>query len=174
MLEALTVNQLGFVTPKNDKHRLDMLLQAGRNPAASLTPGVFETLCACAIEDERRARALIKLKASVLKSISGADAATHSGLLEIFVAHVRHHADLCWLMERSSKPAFQLPRPSLASATYMRDRRLGILGAILDLIADSANLEVAWITATDPSFCFDQKRNWSEIVATARERFLQE
>ena len=57
---------------------------------------------------------------------------------------------------------------------YVRSRRIGVLGSILDLVRDHPGLDFAWITASHPTLCFDQKERWSDVCRLAHDRLQQD
>ena len=83
-------------------------------------------------------------------------------------AGVDQHHELSTITDvRRSKPA-----PScLASASYVRSRRIGVLGSILDLVRNNPELDVAWLTAGDYNSRFDPKASWPSAIPGARMRF---
>jgi len=158
MLANLTSNQLEFLTTTNQDRRLDVLLEPAGDPTIGLAQVGFETADACLAEDRNRARALRGLKPKLQASIPGCDA-----------------AGLASRLDTIADPRRTIPSPPcLASAVYMRGRRLGLLGAVLELVAENPELDVAWITAHYPSLRFDQTENWSKVVSEANTRLDRE
>jgi hypothetical protein len=155
MLANLNSNQLEYLTTTNRDHRLDLLIEPASDPTSGLTPAGFETADACRGEDRRRARGLRGVRPKRGVGLPDGDAAGLADLLDSIADPSR------------TKPL----QPCLASAVSMRGRRVGVLGAVLELVGDHPELETAWVTATHPTLRFDHRENWSEVVGKARKRF---
>jgi hypothetical protein len=153
MLANLTSNQLEFLTTTNQDRRLDVLLEPAGDPTIGLAQVGFETTDACLAEDRIRARAIRALKPKLRAAIPNCDAA---GLAD--------------RLETIADPSRTKPLPQcLASAGYLRGRRIGVLGAILELVAEHPELDIAWISTTSLALRFDHRENWSEVIGKARK-----
>lgn len=121
-------------------------------------PVRLEPLSACQAEDRRRSDALLKLKRKIWAGIPECDPRELANLLD-------YTAD-----PNRSQPS----PPCLASAVYLRHRRRGVLGAIVDLVRQHRHLDVAWLTASDPLWRFDPKQACAAVVPQSQERLKQQ
>ena len=152
---TITTEQLDFLYPSRSDSRLETILRTTRDPMTGEFKDGFESIDACSIEDQNRACALRGLPRKLWPNIPSCDPQRLAGLLETII-------DV-----RRSKPA-----PScLASATYVRSRRIGVLGSILDLVRNSPEPDIAWLTAGDYNSRFDPKASWPSAIPGARMRF---
>ena len=156
MFANLTANQLGFLTTTNRDRRLEILLEPSGDPATGLRQAGFETVDACLAEDRIRADGLRKLKSKPW--------AVDCNLTEL--ANL-----LDAIADRDRSGPMQ---PCLASAIYMRHRRIGILGAILELATAHPEIQMAWITTRDPTLCFHPTHTWSGVLGEARRRLSRQ
>jgi hypothetical protein len=148
MSASLTTDQLALLTPAN------------RRPSGGAATGLhalgFPTGAACRAEDRRRANALRQLKSKPW--IVDCNPIGLANLLDAIAA-----SDL-------TRPT----QPCLASATYTRQRRIGILGAILELSIAHPEIQMAWITTRDPTLNFHRTHTWTGILGEARRRFFRQ
>ena len=152
---TITTEQLDFLYPSRRDSRLETVLRTTRDPMTGEFKGGFESTDACSMEDQNRACALRGLPRKLWPNIPSCDPQRLAGLLDTII-------DV-----RRSKPA-----PScLASASYVRSRRIGVLGSILELVRNNPELDVAWLTAGDYNSRFDPKASWPSAIPGARMRF---
>ena len=154
MLTKLTTGQLEFLGTRNHDRRLDLLVRPSHDATSGVALADFESIEACQAEDRYRAAALSEFDCSALASVPECEAGELAALLDNIADPNR------------IKPA----QPCLASSLYLRARRIGILGAVLDLVHAHPELDCAWVSAHHPCSCFDQNENWSEVIGEARIR----
>ncbi len=154
MLTKLTTAELEFLGTRNQDRRLDLLVRPSRDATTGVALASFESIEACQAEDRYWAAALSEFDCSALPSVPECEA-----------------GELAALLDSIADPNRTTPTQScLASSLYLRDRRIGILGATLDLVHAHPELDCAWVSAHHPCLCFDQHENWSGVIGEARTR----
>jgi hypothetical protein len=101
----------------------------------------FESLDACWREDIRRALALRRLPKSFYASIGECD--------PLQLASVLAEAAEARCIAKCA-----------ASAAYMRDRRLALLGSLLKLIDDEAQTDLTFVSISHVGWYFTARYNW--------------
>jgi hypothetical protein len=142
----ITDEQLERLTLPSPEWRLDLLLD-GTSPAAH-AGGSFEPVDACRGEDKRRANALRALPEEFSNS-TNLDCGCSARVLDQ------------WALTGAG------PK-STASATYMRDRRLAILGRVLKLAHDNSSSGLALVSLSHPEWCLRPDRKWWPDVIPLR------
>jgi len=161
-----TTGQLEFLS--SHKFRPDKLIKAAHQPSTAAMEQGFETVAACQAEDRQRAAALRALvpqrpgkrgrnRKSQVAGLPG-DPLELAATLDSIAA---------------LSPGKPIPA-CMASAVYTRYRRIGLLGAILQLVAEHRELGTAWLSYTSASFRFDQHHRWSEVARIARADLEQQ
>ncbi len=148
MAGSLTTEQLEFLGPRHPQHQAWVR---------------FETVEACQHEDKSRAAALREFDEGLLSSAFGDN--EDEWLFESSAD------ELATLLENIADPDRKLPAPPcLASSVYMRNRRIGVLGATLELVAAHPDLDRAWFTARHPALQFraDGRGSWATAEALTR------
>jgi hypothetical protein len=161
MTAGLTSEQLEFLASRQHQQRTASALHSGGSINDSFWPR-FETVEACQHEDRARAAALREFDDDALLENSNDDS---DWLLE------RSADELATLLENIADPDRKLPAPPcLASSVYMRNRRIGVLGATLELVAAHPDLDRAWFTARHPALQFraDGRGSWATAEALTR------
>lgn len=159
----LTIAQLEFLAVRNSTRRSGSALRPGTGPADQPTWPHFETVEVCQQEDVARAAALRQLDESLLSSLFGDN--DDDWLLE------RTADEVASLLEQTADPSRRVPAsPCLASSLYLRDRRIGVFGAVLELLAAHPELERAWFTGRHPALSFRANGHGSRAIAEARSR----
>jgi hypothetical protein len=129
------------LTVPGDQWRLDLLADASRT-TTNQKPFGFETMEACWAEDDRRAISLNLFPRELCEGIDGCNPAGTARLLADGMVHK-------WIQRCS------------ASAAYMRDRRIALLGSVLKLTEDNPQRQIAFITVSHPAWYFNLRHNWS-------------
>jgi hypothetical protein len=163
MATNLTSEQLEFLKarhkPPASAH------EPGASASAAIWPR-FETLEACRHEDRTRAAALRELHEGALLE----DIETNGKRLS-----KRGRDELVTLLENIADPDRRLPMPPCpASSLYMRDRRIGVLGAVLELIAANPDLDRAWFTGDHPALRFRANGRHSRVAVEAMTRLNEQ
>lgn len=149
---SLTTDELALLTAAN-RHRY---LDPAGGPATGSHAVGLTTDAACRAEDRRRANALRNLT-----SKPWIVDCNPNGLANLLDAIA--DSDLI-------RPI----QPCLASASYMRQRRIDILGAILELAIAHPEIPLAWITTRDPTLGFHPSHTWIGILGEARRRLFRQ
>jgi len=156
-----TTEQLEFLS--SARFQPDKIVDLARNPSTGEIERSFESSEVCQAEDRQRASALRQMLVSAPRRKGRSHAAKRPRLPgdPLTVANT---------LESIGDAGIRTPTPScLASAVYMRYRRIGVLGAILDLLAEHPRLDAAWVSCDSTSFRFDQNKGWSEVAKLARD-----
>jgi|HubBroStandDraft_4_1064222.scaffolds.fasta_scaffold42704_2 hypothetical protein len=163
-LTKFTTEQLEFLS--GDAYRLDAVVGSACAPITRLLQPGFETIEACQAEDRNRAGAL-----RALASKQRAGTRRKSAPKPQADALPGDPSELAAALEAIADPVSSKPAQAcLASAVYMYHRRIGMLGSILKLVRQHAELDVGWVTATDSGLHYDQNQGWSEVCRIARQR----
>lgn len=141
----------------------EKFVRFARNPSTGVIEPDFESLEACQAEDRRRACALRALVQPEPKQRRPNRAAESPPLPGDPLA-------LAAMLDTIGNASPNQPIPScLASAVYMRYRRIGVLGAIVELLASNRGLDAAWVSGSSTPFRFDHNNGWPEAGQLARQ-----
>lgn len=124
--------------------RLDVLAQSNQQKTNSKTFS-FETEESCWAEDDRRATALRQFAMfhrPLYDGLKGCNPEATADLLSEGLAHK-------WL------------RPCAASAAYMRDRHLAVLGSILKLVHNHPKRNLGFVKITHPAWYLTLRQHWN-------------
>jgi hypothetical protein len=148
MTFSLTSEQLEFLGPRLRQDKVEVR---------------FESVEACQHEDRRRAAALREIDEGLLSTFLGDN--DDEWLFE------RDSDELATLLDQIAAPNRRLPAPPcLASSLYLRDRRIGVFGAVLELLAAHPELDRAWFTGRHPTLSFRANGRGSQVIAEAQSR----
>jgi hypothetical protein len=152
-----TTEQLEFLSPS--------ISGFARDPESRHRIAGLETIAACCDEYSNRARALRELV--LQRSPKSGKTSSAKPAVDPIPGDASRVAAL---LDSIADPNRRRPAIScLASALYMRDRRIGVLGCILDLVAAHPTVEFAWLTARESDFQFTATERWSEACRHARD-----